>query len=72
MSPEQLEGQRVDARSDVYATGVLMYKLATGRLPFVSGTVADRLGPHLSVVPRGPTELKGIPQPVDIAAVDWH
>ena len=38
----------------------------------VSGTVADRLGPHLSVVPRGPTELKGIPQPVDIAAVDWH
>jgi len=37
-----------------------------------SGAVAERLGPHVSVKRRGPTELKGIPHPIEVAAVDWR
>ena len=38
----------------------------------VSRAVADRVGPHVALVERGTTELKGIPAPVEISAVEWH
>jgi class 3 adenylate cyclase len=38
----------------------------------VSDTVAGRLGPHVSLVRKGAAELKGIPTPIEIAAVDWR
>ena len=43
MAPEQLEGADVDARSDIYAVGLVMYELFSGRRAFVGATTADIL-----------------------------
>ena len=40
MSPEQLAGQRVDGRADIYALGVTLYQLLTGSLPFQADSLA--------------------------------
>jgi Tol biopolymer transport system component len=43
MSPEQARAERVDHRSDLFSTGVLLYQLATGRVPFRRGNVTATL-----------------------------
>ena len=53
ISPEQVEGREADARSDVYAVGVLLFEGLTGRRPFVGELAVDVLQAHLSApVPR--------------------
>jgi serine/threonine-protein kinase len=63
ISPEQINGREVDARSDLYAVGVTLYELLTGRLPINGDNFAEILSGHLRVVPESPHKLNaGIPK----------
>ncbi|HEV7703390.1 MAG TPA: serine/threonine-protein kinase, partial [Gemmatimonadaceae bacterium] len=69
MSPEQALGDPVDARTDVYAWGVIAYELLTGAHPFASHTTAQRLiAAHLSETPA-PFATSNPAVPRDIAAL---
>lgn len=53
MSPEQAQGERdIDARTDVYAVGVLMYQMCTGRVPFDADNLMGILTAHLYQFPK--------------------
>jgi len=56
MSPEQIRGEHVDARSDLYSFGCMLYELVVGRPPFL-GDTAEVVRQHLSVTPRSPSEF---------------
>ncbi|HUQ01314.1 MAG TPA: serine/threonine-protein kinase [Kofleriaceae bacterium] len=55
MAPEQIRGETVDGRTDVYALGAMMYEMLTGRLPFEGPTVMAILSKHLTDTPEPPT-----------------
>jgi eukaryotic-like serine/threonine-protein kinase len=57
MAPEQIRGEIVDARADMYALGCLLYEALTGRPPFRGSDVSVILERHLKEPPRPPSEL---------------
>lgn len=59
MSPEQFEGSHVDARTDIYSLGVLLFELATGRLPFQADTPGGLALKHATEVPPQPRQIRG-------------
>lgn len=61
MSPEQMSGKPVDHRSDIYALGIIMYEVVTGRQPFTAKSLGEMAIKHLTVTPPRPSKLKNLP-----------
>src|SRR5499425_2099929 len=57
LSPEQARGERVDARSDLYSTGCLLYELLTGRPPFTGDSPVAIAYQHVKEEPVPPSQL---------------
>jgi serine/threonine protein kinase/tetratricopeptide (TPR) repeat protein len=59
MSPEQACGLSLDQRSDLYAVGVILYQMLTGRPPFESEVAVEILHRHIHEQPKPPSEVLG-------------
>ncbi len=57
ISPEQLTGEETGPWSDIYSVGITLYRLATGKLPFVSDNVIQTAVMHLKEIPVPPQEI---------------
>jgi CheY-like chemotaxis protein len=69
MSPEQLLGENVDARSDLYAVGVVLYECVTGRLPFDAESMISLIAKLLHEEPTPPSEITADVSPVLAALI---
>jgi eukaryotic-like serine/threonine-protein kinase len=66
MSPEQVRGEKVDARSDLYSVGLSLYEILTGRLPFRGESGYSLMVAQLQQQPEPPITLRpDVPQPLN-------
>jgi eukaryotic-like serine/threonine-protein kinase len=63
MSPEQIEGQEADARSDIFAFGIVLYELISGKRPFTGRSQASLIASILKEEPRPLRELQPLARP---------
>ena len=66
LSPEQAQGKPVDARSDLYSTGVLLFELLTGKPPFTGDSAVAVAYQHVQTIPPLPSSIAGdVPEAMD-------
>ena len=66
MSPEQATGADVDARSDIFSFGAVLYEMITARRAFSGDSATETLGAVVHVEPKGPSELAtGVPRDLE-------
>jgi serine/threonine protein kinase len=68
MAPEQAEGRKVDARADIYAVGLILYEILTGRRAFTGDTPVSIAVKHIRETPPRPRDLESAIPP-DLEAV---
>jgi serine/threonine-protein kinase len=73
MAPEQIRGEHVDGRADIYALGCMLYEMSTGRMAFEAQTVMAMLSKHLLETPPPPSARRpdlAIPPTFDALVAD--
>jgi eukaryotic-like serine/threonine-protein kinase len=68
MSPEQAAGEIVDHRADIYALGIVMYEMFTGKVPFEADSYMGVLTKHLYMTPAPPSSL--VPELKSLGALE--
>jgi serine/threonine protein kinase len=65
MAPEQIRGEAIDPRTDIYALGVVLYHLLTGQYPFRAETMTEIERQHLDAPPPRPSQLAATSPAID-------
>ena len=66
MAPEQVQGGRGDARTDIYALGAMLYEMLTGRAPFQGDNALAVMNQHLNTTPQRPSKINSsVPSGLD-------
>jgi eukaryotic-like serine/threonine-protein kinase len=70
LSPEQARGAPVDQTSDLYSTGIVLFELLTGEVPFTGESPVEIAMKHLADIPPAPSELRSdVPEDLDLVVV---